>query len=70
MISRDKFVYGILNNSGQEKLLAEEDFTLTKAVHTCRFSVQASKQLKEFKSEKSSLEVDHIDRGKFKQKSD
>lgn len=57
---RDKIVYGIRNDSVREKLLAEEDLTLEKAIQICKISEQASKQLEEFKNPKP--EVDRVDR--------
>lgn len=46
---RDKIVIGINSNTVREKLLAEDDLSLDKAIKVCRASETATQQLKEIK---------------------
>lgn len=55
---RDKIVFGVRSDQVREKLLAEENLTLAKAINICRVTEQATKQLKELKGDE--LKIDRV----------
>ncbi|XP_048005105.1 uncharacterized protein K02A2.6-like [Leguminivora glycinivorella] len=54
---KDKIVFGIKSTQIREKLLTEDELTLTKAINICKTSEQASKQLDEFEGKNKTEKV-------------